>query len=69
MDMDVSSALLVDRVVQTGQGQTSQDVQISVLKRAMDMQTSASASLLNAVAVDLALASGGQVGTQVNTLV
>lgn len=69
MDMDVSPALLVDRVVQTQQGQTTQEAQIRVLKKAMDMQESASAALLNAVAGNLPLASGGSVGTQVNTLV
>lgn len=69
MDMDVSPALPVDRVVQTQQGQTTQDVQIRVLKKAMDMQASASATLLNAVVGNLPLASGGSVGTQVNTLV
>ncbi|WP_439113799.1 YjfB family protein [Hydrogenophaga sp.] len=67
--MDVSPALLVDRVLQTRNNQTTQDVQISVLKKAMDMQESASAALLNAVAGNLPLANGGAVGTQVNTLV
>ena len=69
MDMDVSPALLMDRVLQTRQGQTAQEAQILVMKKAMDMQESASAALLNAVAGDLPLASGGSVGTQVNTLV
>ena len=69
MDMNVSPALLVDRVLQIQQGQTAQDVQISVLKKAMDMQESASAALLNAVAGSQPLASSGPLGTQVNTLV
>lgn len=69
MDMGVSPALLMDRVLQTRQGQTAQEAQILVMKKAMDMQESASAALLNAVAGDLPLASGGSVGTQVNTLV
>jgi hypothetical protein len=60
--MDVSPALLVDRVLQTRNNQTTQDVQISVLKKAMDMQESASAALLNAVAGNLPLASGGYAG-------
>lgn len=68
MDMDVSPALLADRVLQTRQGQTVQQVQINVLKKAMDMQESASAALLNAVAGNLPLATDGAVGTQVNTL-
>ncbi|MDO9033256.1 MAG: YjfB family protein [Hydrogenophaga sp.] len=69
MDMDVSPALLMDRVLQTRQGQTTQEAQILVMKKAMDMQESASAALLNAVAGDLPLANGGSMGTQVNTLV
>ena len=68
MDMDVSPALLMDRVLQTRQDQTAQEAQILVMKKAMDMQELASAALLNAVAGDLPLANGGSVGTQVNTL-
>lgn len=67
--MDVSPALLVDRVVQTRNAQSTQDVQIKVLKEAMDMQESASMALLNGVAGNLPLASSGSVGTQVNTMV
>lgn len=69
MDMAVSPALIVDRVLQSRQGQTAQEAQILVLKKSMDLQESASAALLNAVAGNLPLASGGAVGTQVNTLV
>ena len=53
MDMNVSPALLVDRVLQSRQGQTAQEAQMLVMKKAMDMQESASAALLNAVAGDL----------------
>jgi hypothetical protein len=66
--MDVSPALLVDRVLQSRNNQTTQGVQMHVLKKAMDMQESASQALLNAVAGDLPLASGGSVGTQLNTM-
>lgn len=69
MDLDFSPALLVDRVVQTRQSQTAQEAQLFVLKEAMDMQATASAALLNAVAGDLPLASGGALGTRLNTLV
>ncbi len=69
MDMNVSPALLIDRVLQSRQGQTAQEAQMLVMKKAMDMQESASAALLNAVAGDLPLASGGALGTQLNTLV
>jgi hypothetical protein len=69
MDMNVSPALLMDRVLQMSNSQTAQEAQILVMKKAMDMQESASVALLNAVAGDLPLANGGSVGTQVNTLV
>ena len=69
MHMSVSSALVVDRVVQTRQGAAEQQVQIEVLKKAMNMQESASAALLNSVAGNLPLAGSGSVGTQVNTMV
>ncbi|MDP2261562.1 MAG: YjfB family protein [Hydrogenophaga sp.] len=69
MDLDISPALLVESMVQTRQEQTAQEVQLFVLKKAMDMQATASAALLNAVAGDLLLASGGAVGTRLNTLV
>ena len=69
MDMSVSPTLLVDRVVQTRQDATEQQVQIEVLKKAMNMQESATAALLNSVAGNLPLAGSGSVGTQVNTLV
>ena len=69
MDMSVSPALLVDRVVQTGQGAAKQQVQIEVLKEAMQTQESAAATLLNGVAGNLPLAGSGPVGTQVNTMV
>jgi hypothetical protein len=69
MDMSVSPALVVDRVVQTRQGAAEQQVQIAVLKEAMQTQESAAAALINGVAGNLPLAGGGSVGTQVNTMV
>lgn len=69
MDMSVSPALVVDRVVQTRQGAAEQQVQIAVLKEAMQTQESAAAALLNGVAGNLPLAGSGPVGTQVNTMV
>jgi hypothetical protein len=66
--MDVSPALLVDRVIQTRNSQTTQGVQLSVLKKAMDMQASASQALLNGVVGTLPLTSSGPLGTQVNTM-
>lgn len=68
MDMNVSPALLMDRVLQMSNSQTTQEAQILVMKKAMDMQESASAALLNEVAGNLPLAGSGSVGTQVNTM-
>lgn len=68
MDMSVSPALVVDRVMQMRQGAVEQQVQIHVLKEAMATQASTAATLLSAVAGDLPLATEGAVGTQVNTL-
>lgn len=67
--MDVSPALLVDRVVQMQQVQVAQEGVLLVVKKAMDMQVSAAQALLNGVVGDLPLADGGSVGTQLNTLV
>lgn len=69
MDMSISPALVVDRVVQMNQGAVHQQVQIEVLKEAMKTQETAAAALLNAVAGNLPLADSGPVGTQVNALV
>lgn len=66
--MDVSPALLVDRVLQMEQGQNAQAGQLAVLKTAMNMQESAAQALLNGIAGDLPLAVSGSVGTRVNTL-
>ena len=69
MDMSVSPALVVDRVAQTRRGAAEQQVQIAVLKEAMQTRESAAAALLNGVAGNLPLAGSGPVGTQVNTMV
>lgn len=69
MDMSVSPALVADRVAQMRQGAVEQQVQIHVLKEAMQTQASAAATLLNAVVGDLPLTGSGTTGTQVNTMV
>ena len=69
MDMSVSPALVADRVAQMRQGAVEQQVQIHVLKEAMQTQASAAATLLNAVGGDLPLTGSGTTGTQVNTMV
>ena len=67
--MDVSPAALVNAAVAMQQVSTAQDVQLSVLKKAMDVQASAAMALLQGVTGHLPLASSGALGTQVNVLV
>lgn len=67
--LDVSPAALVGAVVQTRSDQVAQQVQIRVMKHAMDAQASTTAALLNSVAGNLPLATTGTLGTQVNALV
>jgi hypothetical protein len=67
--MDVSPAALVDNVVQTRSDQAAQQVQIRVMKKAMDAQASTAAALLNSVPAPLPLATEGALGTNVNALV
>ena len=65
--MDIS---LINAIVSTASAQasrsTSDAVHISVLKKALDTQASAAATLLQALPQP-ALASSGSLGTQVNT--
>lgn len=69
MDLEISPELLVNRVVQSRQGSVAEAAQVHVLKKAMDLQEAASATLLNSVAGSLPLASSGSVGTRVNAMV
>lgn len=65
--MDVSPSAMVDRVLQLRQADVQQEVQVRVLKEAMDTQQAAVASLLVGVTGDMSLATSGDVGTRVNT--
>lgn len=67
--MDVSPAALVNAVVEMRQAETAQAVQVSVLKKSMDVQASAALALLQALPAQLPLAASGNLGTQVNQLV
>jgi Putative motility protein len=67
--MDVSPTALVNAAVDMKQAQSVQAVQVSVLKKSLDLQTSAAAALLQATPANLPLASSGSVGTQVNRMV
>ncbi len=67
--MDVSTAALVNAAVQTQQAQLAQEVQVSVLKKALDVQENGAMALLQAIPATLPLATSGPLGTQVNHLV
>lgn len=67
--MDVSPAALVHAVADMKRDQVSSEVQIQVLKKAQDIQSSSAMAMLNALPAALPLASGGSLGTQVNALV
>ncbi|MBU7572531.1 MAG: putative motility protein [Hydrogenophaga sp.] len=67
--MDVSPAALVHAVADMKRDQVTSEVQIQVLKKAQDIQSSSAMAMLNALPAALPLASGGSLGTQVNALV
>ncbi|GAB3358790.1 MULTISPECIES: YjfB family protein [Giesbergeria] len=66
--MDVS---LTNQIINTAtamnQAKTAQEVSTTVLKKSMDMQESAAATLLQALPQVPPLATSGSLGTQVNT--
>jgi hypothetical protein len=59
---------MVGAYVANKQANSAQEVQLAVLKKAMDMQGSSMLSLLQGVTGNLPLATGGSVGTQLNLL-
>ncbi len=63
--MDISPTALVNASTQMQQSQVAQAAQILVLKKAMDIQASGALGLLQA----LPLATSGNLGTQVNSMV
>lgn len=65
---DVSPAAAVAAVSAMKQAQEGQDVQLAVLKKALDAQASGALSLLQSATGALPLASDGSLGTQVNEL-
>ena len=65
MDVTLTNAI-VNTATALSQNQTAQAVQVHVLRKAMDMQESAAATLLQALPQP-PLATSGPLGTQVNT--
>ena len=67
--MDVSPTALVHAVAEMKRDQVTSEVQIQVLKKAQDIQSSSAMAMLNALPASLPLATDGTLGTQVNALV
>lgn len=67
--MDVSPSAMVSAVVANKQAQLEQQVQVSVLKTALDAQATGALALLQAMPAVLPLAPSGNLGTQVNLYV
>ncbi|QHE78839.1 putative motility protein [Hydrogenophaga sp.] len=59
---------MVGAVEAAKQANTTQEVQVAVMKKAMDMQGAGTLSLLQSVTGNLPLATSGSVGTQLNLL-
>ncbi|MBT9462822.1 YjfB family protein [Hydrogenophaga sp.] len=66
--MDISPLEIVGAYVANKQANAAQEVQLAVLKKAMDMQGAGAISLLNSLTGNLPLATSGSVGTQLNLL-
>lgn len=67
--MDVSTTALINAATQTQHTKVAQEVQVSVLKKAMDVQETSAMALLQAIPANLPLAPSGTLGTNVNQLV
>ena len=65
--MNIANSPAVQSASAAAQGSTADAVNILVLKKALDMQASAAATLLQALPQAPALASSGSVGTRINT--
>ena len=66
--MNISPAAAINASVQTQRSALAQQVQVAVLKKAMDVQASGALSLLQSVAGPLPLANSGSLGTKVNVM-
>ncbi|GAB4090312.1 YjfB family protein [Hydrogenophaga soli] len=68
--MDVSTQGLVQVATAMADAQTSQAIQVSVLKKALNAEASGALALLQALPTtgELPLATEGNLGTQVNVL-
>ena len=67
--MEITPNALVSAAVNMKQAEVAQAVQVSVLKKSMDVQATAALTLLQAVPGPLPLATSGPLGTNINQLV
>jgi len=67
--MDVSPIAMVTAVAGMQRDQSAHEAQLTVLKKAMDIQSAGAMAMLNALPANLPLAPDGALGTQVNALV
>ncbi|MOA23433.1 hypothetical protein D3C78_1440520 [compost metagenome] len=65
--MDVAVTNMVNTAVQMQQVNAEQDKQATILKKALEAQSSVMVELLQSVAQTPALASEGSLGTRINT--
>lgn len=65
--MNIASSTAVQAASAAAQGSTADAVNILVLKKALDQQASAAVALLQALPPVPSLATGGAVGTRLNT--
>ncbi|HRD71421.1 MAG TPA: putative motility protein [Aquimonas sp.] len=66
MEMDGLSSAIVDAAVQMQQAQLQQQVQLAVLKKAMDTQAATGLALIQALPSSPALETSGNIGTRLN---
>ena len=64
--MDVSAAAMVNATLQMQQAQTVQQGQIAVFKKSMDIEAASVAQLIQSIQQPPALATSGNLGTQLN---
>jgi hypothetical protein len=64
--MDVSAAAMVNATLQMQQAQTVQQGQIAVFKKSMDIEAASVAQLIQSIPQPPALATSGNLGTQLN---
>ena len=65
--MQIASSTAVQAATAAAQSETADAVNIAVLKKAINIQTTSALTLLQALPNPVALATSGSMGTQINT--